>query len=131
MTGWSVDTLPPIPGYVTVGQAARTCGVSKATVFYWIFESKQLTHAYRLGDSRATVAILEADVQALQARRLANEWKMSAPTLAQLQRGWRARVVEWAKSVDWNRRPINSTGQLPKMLVDDYLRVHPDDRRPQ
>ena len=126
-----IEDIPTMPGYVSVARAAKIFGMSKASIFYKIYEQEAFRHVYRLAGAedhaRPVLLLLESEVYQVAARE--REEARTESFRARLNH-WNKRVKQWGRETGWTRTEIHTAGQPHRLLQQAYLAVHPDDRRP-
>jgi hypothetical protein len=129
------STIPELPRYVGVAQAARILGIAKVSVYYKIYEQRKFATVYRVGGDeegiRPFLLLAREEVEAeLEAMRLAENSPPRAKTLAQQRLEWNRRVKEWGLNNSRHAPFVRASGQPRADLVQAYLRTYPDDVMP-
>lgn len=131
----TIEDLPELPGYITVGGLAERYSVTKETIYYLLYDKKVLTRSYKISKGveggRPLIMIEERQGdEVLQARQkeLAEHGKTTG-TPEQL-REWNRRVKDWGRKTDWQLTQIRDSGQPGIALQHAYIEANPDDPRP-
>lgn len=129
----NINDIPELPGYMTVNRVAALLGLSKASVYYKIYDQKAFKHVYKVSgrdnDQRPVLLLLESEVKAVVAE---EQRKAEQQPLRVRLHAWNMRVKEWGRSTGWGGGvPIHKSGMAHKDLVRDYVKEHPEDPRPE
>lgn len=126
-----LEEIPPIPGYISVARTAKILGMTKASVYYKIYEQNAFKTVFKLpgseDESRPVLLLLESEVRRVGVREA--EERTMVPLKERLA-GWNTRVKTWGSDNGW-QTPIHRAGQPPKALQEAYLSAHPEDVRPE
>lgn len=129
----TIDDVPELAGYLTVAQVVEKYGVNKQTVYYWIFNQMAFRSVCKVtkgGDSKRPVLLLAtSEVEKVLAKRA--EVQNKPPDYKELLRRWNKRVKDWARNEGWTQTLISVTGPPNRLMVEAYMKEHPDDPRPE
>ncbi len=127
-----IGDIPELPGYLTVYRVAKLFGLSKASIYYKIYEQQAFKHVYKIpgseNDQRPVLVVLESEVHQVLAQERARA--AQEPLRVRLN-AWNKRVKDWGRATNWGDGvPIHKSGMAHKSLVEDYLAANPNDPRP-
>lgn len=127
-----LEDIPEMPGYISVARAARIFDMTKASIYYKIYEQEKFKHVYRLGggdeESRPVLLLLESEVRQVAAREA--EEAAVVPLKDRLN-AWNKRVKDWGRRTGWSATEIHVAGQPDLKLQAAYLAATPQDVRPE
>lgn len=126
---FDAGSLPPLPGYLSVAEAAEILGLAKVSVLEFVYTGRFKT-AFRLGRERPMVALAEAEVLAMKQQRALGKTQVAPPSLADRRSAWRVRVMNWAAETGWTETIVRRKGFLQAALREAYEAANPEDRYP-
>lgn len=128
-----IEDIPELPGYISVSRVAAKFGMTKASIYYKIYEQGAFRHVYKVtgsdDDQRPVLLLLESEVE--QVYRAEKERENYVP-LRERTHAWNKRVKQWGRDSKWGGGvPIHAAGQAHRDLQLAYVKAHPDDPRPE
>lgn len=127
-----LEDIPPIPGYVSVARTAKILGMTKASVYYKIYDQDAFKRVYKLPGaedaSRPVLLLLESEVREVAEREAAARPRDPA---REALAAWNKRVKDWGRTTGWSVTDIRAPGQPHLSLQAAYIAANPDDVRPE
>src|SRR3954469_18984974 len=126
-----LEDIPELPGYISVARAARIFDMTKASIYYKIYEQEKFKHVYRLGgvdeESRPVLMLLESEVRQVAKAELD---EADIVPLKERLNAWNKRVKQWGRETGWTATEIHVAGQPDLKLQGAYSAANPGDARP-